>query len=588
MHYRLPMRVVGVRSFILVAAFLSAALVLAPRAAAAAMTSNKVAYVSDFGTGANDPNFLGSSIFVNALTGSDPGPTYTTADGTKTVSLTDVPVSAIDSGGAAALAPYDTVIMYEVCDIGSHPATVSALNTFLQNGGKLMIFDADRCYGTMAPDYSAFLFSFTTSNPGPQGATGSYTTVVPSTLTTGLSVGPVPYDSIGDANIFTSFSGAWCASLTATNVLGANGFVQAYARTTAGGLVVYSGEDNWFTDGASLNGPHARTVFDNELKQNWAPDGLPCSLPASGISLSPPSQTLATGASATVTAKVVDINGNPIANVPVTFAISSGPNAGKTGSGTTDSTGQASFTYADAGGAGTDSLVASFVDSTGVKHSSNTATVTWSSPTVAPKIDDSCYASGGGSAKTIGLDTTQPNELVVAYVAADGPNSGGSQTISSVTGTEKGSPIVFTRVTQENGATGDVEVWTAKVATPGAINVTAKASKHYEVYLEDVSYKDATGIGQSGSNHGASGAPTVTLNGTQGNAWVWGVGFDWAHSAARTPGSGQTVFQQTLDTTNQNTFWVQSTTNPTAGGSVTINDLSPTTDPFDIAAVEIQ
>jgi len=354
----------------------------APAAQAASKTSSAVAYVTDFGSGSNDtcgPG-CGSSIWVNALTGSPPLGSYTTADSTKTVSVTDVPVSAVDAGGVAALTPFDTVIVYQVCDIASHPATVAALNTFLNNGGKVMLFDADACapgVGGLA-DYSTFLFPFTTSSPGPLGASGSYTTVVPSTLTTGLSPGPQPYDAVGDANIFTSFSGSWCASITATNVLGANGFVEATARTPSGGLVIYEGEDFWFTDTYST---HLRQVFDDMLEQNWAPDGLPCTIPASGISLAPLTQTQTTGGSATLTATIVDINGNPVGGGSVSFSVTSGPNSGQTGSGTTNSSGQASFTYPDTGGSGTDSVVASFVDSSGATHTSNTASVIWAAPT---------------------------------------------------------------------------------------------------------------------------------------------------------------------------------------------------------------
>ena len=358
-----------------------ALLVLSSSAHAAAKSSSKVAYVTDFGSGSNDTNGpgAGSSIWVNALTGSAPNGTYTTADNAATVSITDVPVSAIDANGAAALSGFDTAIVYEVCDIGAHPATVAAINTFLTNGGKVMLFDADDCApgdGGLA-DYSAFLFPFTTSSPGPRGASGSYTNVVASTLTTGLAVGPQPGDSVGDANIFTSFSGQYCASITATNTLGANGFVEAFARTAVGGLAVYEGEDFWFTFGPT---PHLRLVFDDVLEQKWAPDGLGCAVPASGIGLTPPAQTLGLGAPATVTAKVVDINGNPVANVNVKFSVVSGPTASpSSGTGTTDSAGQATFTFTSAN-AGTDSVVASFVDNTGTTHTSNTATVIFAGP----------------------------------------------------------------------------------------------------------------------------------------------------------------------------------------------------------------
>src|SRR4029077_5593311 len=194
-------------------------------------SSTLVGYVSDFGgESANDSGSLGSSIFVNALTGTVPGATYTTADASKTVTLTDVPVSKIDTGGTAAIAPFDTLILYQVCDIGSHPKALEAINTFLANGGKLMIFDADRCaegtgLGGMA-DYSGFLFPYSTNSPGPKGASGSYVTVVSSTLTTGLSAGLQELDAVGDANVFTAFKGPWCASITGENVNGTKGFVE--------------------------------------------------------------------------------------------------------------------------------------------------------------------------------------------------------------------------------------------------------------------------------------------------------------------------------------------------------------------------
>jgi hypothetical protein len=356
---------------------------LVPEAQAAPKTSAAVAYITDFGAGSNDicgPS-CGSSIFVNALTGAPAGGTYTTADLSKTVAVTDVPVATIDLGGAAVLAPYDTAIVYQVCDISSHPATMSALNTFLTNGGKLLLYDADRCApgeGGLA-NYSSFLFPFSTSSPGPRGASGSYTAVVASTLTAGLAVGPQPGDSVGDANIFTSFSGDWCASITATNTLGANGFVEATARTPSGGLVVYEGEDFWFTFGPTS---HLRLVFDDMLKQDWAPDGLPCTIPASGISLAPASQTQNTGSPATVTATVVDINGNPVSGQAVSFTVTSGPNAGVTGGATTDGAGHASFTYTSAT-TGTDTLIAQFKDTLGNTHTSNSVTVTWADPSIS-------------------------------------------------------------------------------------------------------------------------------------------------------------------------------------------------------------
>jgi hypothetical protein len=346
----------------------------ASAAGAISKTSVSVGYVTDFGTGSNDKSGpgAGSSIFVNALTGAAPEGKYTTADKAKTVTVTDMPVSKVDELGVAALAAFDTVIVFQVCDLGEHLKTIEALNTFLTGGGKVLISDGDRCFSTKAADYSKFLFPFATSSPGPQGASGSYTEIVASTLTEGLAVGVQAGDSVGDANIFTTSSGDWCASIRATNVLGANGFVEATARTGAGGLVIYEGEDFWFTFGPSV---HLRQVFDDELKQNWAPDGLPCTIAASGITLSPEKQTKPSGGTATVTAKVTNSKGEAVLGVKVSFEVIEGPNKGQKGSSTTTSSGETSFTYPDTGGSGTDKLKASFTE--GTTHESNTVEVIW-------------------------------------------------------------------------------------------------------------------------------------------------------------------------------------------------------------------
>ena len=94
--------------------------------AAHAVTSTKVAYVTDFGTGLSDAGFPASSIFNNAVTGS-PLPNGGTYNG---ATFTDVPISAIDTSPATALAPYDTVLLYQVCSIGSHPIALGAINAF--------------------------------------------------------------------------------------------------------------------------------------------------------------------------------------------------------------------------------------------------------------------------------------------------------------------------------------------------------------------------------------------------------------------------------------------------------------------------
>jgi hypothetical protein len=360
-----------------------------PHANALAHSSN-VAYVFDFGTGISDTSGpgSGSSILVNAINGVaiPSGGTYTTASGT-IVTITDVPVSTVDAGGLGAISGFDTVIVYQVCDIASHPATMTALNSYLTAGdGKVVIFDGDRCSPIAAgsADYSTFLFPFMSSNPGPLGAGGTINTVEvespPATLTSGIATGfyGFPIDAVGDSNTFTSNTGGWCAAIIGTNgeaPTPATGIQVGYARTLNGGLAIYDGQDNWFTFGSTS---YNKSVFDNILDQPFNPDKLPCGLPVTGIKLDPATASNPAGTSHTVTATLTDINtGKPMVGVTVTFTVTSGPNAGKTGTAVTDASGVASFTYTDTGGAGTDTIVATFLDAAGGTHTSNTVNKIW-------------------------------------------------------------------------------------------------------------------------------------------------------------------------------------------------------------------
>jgi hypothetical protein len=291
----------------------------------------------------------------------------------------------VDAGGLAVLAPFDTVVSYEVCDIGApaHAGYMTALNSYLSTAhGKLIILDGDRCSPIAAGSaiYSTFLFPFTSSNPGPSGFIGTTTfqevEPAPNTVSRNLPVGSgAGTDAIGDSNTFLTFNPAWCAAISGTNGLGTTGIQTGYAHSAAGGLVIWNGFDQWFTFGANFVDAQ---MFDNVLDQSFNPDTLPCGFVATGITLSPSTATNPVGATHTVTAFVFNTGtGAGISGVTVTFTVTAGPNAGKTGTAVTDATGHASFTYTDTGGAGTDSIVAKFTDAAGVIHTSNTATKIW-------------------------------------------------------------------------------------------------------------------------------------------------------------------------------------------------------------------
>jgi hypothetical protein len=100
-----------------------------------------------------------------------------------------------------------------------------------------------------------------------------------------------------------------------------------------------------------------------------------------GIQLTSSSQTIVIGSTATVQAAVVDGNGQPLANQIVWFHVASGPDAGLDAKATSDSNGQATFSFSNTNGAGTDVVVAAFFDAASILHGSTSVSVNWGAQT---------------------------------------------------------------------------------------------------------------------------------------------------------------------------------------------------------------
>ena len=432
--------------------------------------------VNDESNPNSDQGCPGESIFSNAITGN---PIGTGESGTyESVSFTNVPVATLDAN-PALLTSYDTVMLYQLCTFGAtaNAPARSAINAFLAAGGKLMIFDADACgspsHGGLGQvDYSGFLFPFSTNSPGPAGARGSYTKIEASTLTTGLQLGLQAGDAVGDANTFTSNAGGWCGSITASNVNGNNGFVEAYARTATGGLAIFEGEDFWYTDGFNS---HLQKVFDLVLKQGWNPDGLPCGTPTSGIKLEPASDTKTVGQTETLTATVTDSAGAAKAGVDVTFTVSSGPDLGKTGHSTTDATGKATFSFTNTTNAGLDKAKASFVDATQGVHSSNESDITWVAATplitLAPASDSKPVHQSETLTATVKNAAGSPqSNVVVTFHFSSGPDSPRPD-VTATTDSNGKAVITFT-----NGGIPGSDKVVASFATEGGAQTSNEAA----------------------------------------------------------------------------------------------------------------
>ena len=95
-------------------------------------------------------------------------------------------------------------------------------------------------------------------------------------------------------------------------------------------------------------------------------------LPATSVTLAPASQVALVGSTLTVTATVIDGSGGPLAGTPVAFAVTSGPDAGRAGTGVTGRDGRATFSVTGAV-PGADAVQASFTDPSGAAHASGPA-----------------------------------------------------------------------------------------------------------------------------------------------------------------------------------------------------------------------
>jgi hypothetical protein len=114
----------------------------------------------------------------------------------------------------------------------------------------------------------------------------------------------------------------------------------------------------------------------------------PCGLAAT-LNLSPASTTLSPGMTVTETATLAGGDGVGLPNTAVAFSVTRGPNAGKSGSAFTDSTGHASWSYSDpASTTGGDTVVAS-VQTDGA-FSSNQSCVVWGTGSCPSGGDTGC------------------------------------------------------------------------------------------------------------------------------------------------------------------------------------------------------
>ena len=206
--------------------------------------------------------------------------------------------------------------------------------------------------------------------------------------------------------------------------------------------------------------------------------------------------------------------------------------------------------------------------------------------TLAIDVSVSTHQAPGASIASPPITTHKANELLLAFLASDGP-APGAMSFATVTG----GGLTWSMRARANAQPGTAEVWQA-VAPSILSNVTVTATRVSGTWagsLVVVAFSGAsTHTGAMAVRSAASGPPSASVTTTTANSWVWGVANNYSHATTPTPGPGQTVHDVDLAPVGD-TYWVQRRTavTPTAGTVVTINDTAPTTDVWNLAVVEV-
>ncbi|MGA7206426.1 MAG: Ig-like domain-containing protein, partial [Specibacter sp.] len=203
----------------------------------------------------------------------------------------------------------------------------------------------------------------------------------------------------------------------------------------------------------------------------------------------------------------------------------------------------------------------------------------------AVAVDGSATATGNGTATTPAFSTTVAGDVLLAEVSSDGTDAGGQ------TATVSGAGLSWTLVQRANKLPGDAEIWTATARTTlTKVTVTSKSGQAGQPQQLSVqAFRNAAGVGAKAAASAASGAPSVTYTATAAGSVGYAVGHDWDSATPHIPGTGQALVSQWVNTGTSDTFWAQSTTSAasSAGRPVTLNDIAPTGDQWNVAVAEV-
>jgi RHS repeat-associated protein len=183
------------------------------------------------------------------------------------------------------------------------------------------------------------------------------------------------------------------------------------------------------------------------------------------------------GTAYNATLLATDNSGQPVPNLTVLFKVTSGPNAGKSGPGTTGPDGQAIFTFTSKL-AGTDTLEADLTLQGGATQASNQVTTTWGAPRSLALSPLTASLPLGSSATVTALLTDGAHQPVanapVTFQVVHGPDAGKSgqagtdatgQASFTLTGASQGADAIQATATGGPVSNLVTVTWTATATT---------------------------------------------------------------------------------------------------------------------------
>jgi hypothetical protein len=239
---------------------------------------------------------------------------------------------------------------------------------------------------------------------------------------------------------------------------------------------------------------------------------------------------------------------------------------------------------------GAHSVAARATDTSGNAATSTATAITVTNPAPPPPacfiMDVRVSAHGTSTVTTPAFHTGLADEVLMAFVASDGP-----RTASSQTATVTGAGLTWTRVNRSNQQFGDAEMWTA-TTTAILTNATVSSTPGRAGYDQDLTVIAVQGSHGTRANaiaSAATGAPSVSLTTVAPASLVFMVGNDWDRATPRTLPAGWIMLDQWVDTRSGDAFWIQFTNQPTgpAGSLVRAFDTAPTKDRWNVTAVEL-